>query len=238
MSEGIVVKIGICDDQQLSRKAVKEFLIHYLSEKTFEYQIFEYESGEKLLENAKSLDVLLLDIHLGKSDGIKIKEKVQEENMDVKIVFVTGFYYHIEEAFGKNVYGFLEKPLVKEKFNKIMDCVFDEGKSLPVEVNNKEVKYINLKSILYIKAEGNYTSVVTQDKEFIERKTMIEWERILDKAEFFRTHNSFIVNLNHVKYNPSGKYILSNGEKIMISRYKLNAFKECYNNFLKKKNKF
>jgi two-component system LytT family response regulator len=109
-----------------------------------------------------------------------------------------------------------------------------EKKDLLVKVNNKEEQYVNTMSIMYIKAEGHYTQVVTQDARFTERKTMTEWENELDEEGFFRTHKSFIVNLHHVRYSPAGKYILSNGEKIKVSKYKLNAFKKFYDDYVRR----
>ncbi len=140
----------------------------------------------------------------------------------------------MQEAFGRNVYGFLERTFNKEQFDRVMDSVFNIKEGI-LELDNKGMKYLKTESILYIKAEGNYTLVVTETEKFIERKSMAEWEKILGGEEFFRIHKSYIVNLYQVAYNPSGKYVLKNGEKIPISRYKLNEFKNCYNNFLKRK---
>ena len=77
-----------------------------------------YGSGEDLLRDCISgtlgrVDLLLLDIEMGDIDGITIKNRLGKQGNVKNILFVTNHAEVMQEAFGINVVGFLNKP-VKE----------------------------------------------------------------------------------------------------------------------------
>lgn len=60
-------------------------------------------------------------------------------------------------------------------------------------------KKVNPEEVLFLKADINYTEVFLQGGEtMIVSKTLKELEKRFTPFDFFRTHKSFMVNLNHV----------------------------------------
>ena len=82
--------------------------------------------------------------------------------------------------------------------------------------------------IYYLSAEGNYTYVHLEKEKVLITKTLKNFEELLTDYKFFRTHRSFLVNLNHIsEYDSSitiegsgGQIILTNKIHIPVSRDK------------------
>ena len=61
------------------------------------------------------------------------------------------------------------------------------------------VSFLDLKSILLVQREERATVIYTDDgQKYVTGDTMSEFEERLPQDMFFRTHKSYIVNLNHI----------------------------------------
>jgi two-component system LytT family response regulator len=100
------------------------------------------------------------------------------------------------------------------------DCVL-------IKVSSRLMKLDTIK-ILYIEALADYITIYTEDGKYTVLSTMKNVESMLSD-DFFRVHNSFIVNLNHITFiENSNLYINSiqipisrNKAKTLMSRFKI-----------------
>lgn len=76
---------------------------------------------------------------------------------------------------------------------------------------------IKFSNILYLKGDGNYTTLVTQKKVYSLRNILKEFEEILPQDLFLRIHKSFIVNLQEI-ITISPKEILMGEDKVPVGR--------------------
>jgi two-component system LytT family response regulator len=92
------------------------------------------------------------------------------------------------------------------------------------------VELVSLEDILFFESDGNYTTVHFRDsKSMLVTKQLGKFEETVEPAGFFRIHNSYLVNLNHVKKfvrSDGGYVILENGKSISVSRNRKDAFLE------------
>lgn len=93
---------------------------------------------------------------------------------------------------------------------------------------------IGKKEILYLQANGNYTKIVSKDgSEILASKTLKYFGPMLDQRIFFRTHQSYIVNLSfmqQLKMTDSYELVLQNGRKIPVSRSKQKSIQNILQN--------
>jgi len=86
------------------------------------------------------------------------------------------------------------------------------------------LEFIHMDDILYCQSDGAYSYVYfTNGNKLYISKTLRYLEDALCNFHFFRVHNSYIVNLNHVKkYSKTdgGLLIMSNGDQVRVSRSK------------------
>lgn len=226
------MKIGICDDEKIYREAVKTECLRYFDTQLITLEMFS--SGTELLKEGKKFDVLFLDIEMPGEDGITVKDALQRKGSSARIVFLTSHEERMREAFGKNVIDFLSKPLNTQEFQNVMKEILRDiaGKVIEVEENNKFTT-IPVKTIKYIEAQDKYTLVVTDTEELLFRKSIKDWEVMLEGEWFCRISKSFLINLELFKKDKDE--ILIDDKRIKIGRKYKDIVMEQYKEFLRKK---
>lgn len=188
-------------------------------------------------------DCVFLDIEMPEMDGFQLLEKLQYRDFD--LIITTAYDSYALKAFKESAIDYLLKPVdtddliksvAKIKTNKTNNLL---GKELikifesiaPKPSFNKislilsgKTIFVNPNEILYCKSDGNYTEVyfISGKKEVLSKKIK-DVETMINNTLFFRVHNSYLVNINHVKefVRSDGQYlILENGSSIPVSRSK------------------
>lgn len=76
---------------------------------------------------------------------------------------------------------------------------------------------VKFSDILYLKGDGNYTTLVTGIKSYSLRNILKEFDEILPDHLFIRIHKSYIVNLNEIN-TISPKEITVASDKVPVGR--------------------
>lgn len=88
----------------------------------------------------------------------------------------------------------------------------------------KETLVIPYKNILYLKAEGRYTKIITEEREKMICRHLKTFEEQLEHSPFFRVSKSYIVNTRKIK-KISGNKIQVDHIEISVSRDKIKVLK-------------
>jgi two-component system LytT family response regulator len=90
------------------------------------------------------------------------------------------------------------------------------------------IQLVKVDDILYLKSDGNYTTVFLKNgKNILVSRQIGKFEEMLADAFFFRVHASFLINLNCVsKYvrSDGGYIVMENGENISVARNRKDDF--------------
>ncbi|RZJ66000.1 MAG: response regulator transcription factor [Flavobacterium sp.] len=169
--------------------------------------------------NNRQPDILLLDINLrGDIDGIEMAYQMQKLH-DIPIIYLTANSdeAHFERAKATNPYAFISKPYKKLDLQRAIELTVNqiernrpaEGQSqstdqalilsdsIFVRHHEKMVK-VDIKDILYIEAERNYSRIHSKDKEYLLVMTLKDLDEKLPPRHFIRIHRSFIVNISQI----------------------------------------
>lgn len=232
------INIAICDDKAVCRESLEKMCGNFFEEKN----IHVFSSGRELFatdrenpDTVRDYDILLLDIEMPEQDGIHIKEYLEAEGKQTRIIFTTSHKERVLEAFGKNVVSFLVKPIDEESFRNVIEKTLSDlcGRILEIEENG-ETFVIPAKQIRYIEAQDKYTLAVTETGEYLLRRTMKFWESELPCRDFVRIHKSYLVNLEF--FEKKGDEVrLDEGKTVKISRLRKNEVTEKYKEFLRRK---
>ncbi|MBK7031381.1 MAG: LytTR family transcriptional regulator [Bacteroidales bacterium] len=94
-----------------------------------------------------------------------------------------------------------------------------------------------LNDILYCEGDVNYTKIHTCNGRLIMvSRTLKEVEELLSSQYFFRTHKSYLVNLNYIKsYSRSENFgvYLENNQWLPVSTRKNDEFIQVFNSLEK-----
>jgi len=177
--------------------------------------------------NIEKPDLILLDINLGgKKDGIQLAEEINDK-FDLPFIFTTSYTDGptIGRAKKVNPVNYLVKPFKPEQLYTAIEIAMfnlakkqkditaenEEGLIIKDAIFIKE-KYrytkIRIDDILWIKAEGNYLELHLADKKELIRASLGNFLERLARNNFFRTHKSYAVNLDHLsKVEPTQVFI-------------------------------
>ena len=234
-------KIAICDDEQPIREYLKS-----LTEKCIpDSQVRLFGSGEALLRDQTSFDVILLDVSLRGEDGnqtlngMETARKIRETS-NAMIIFVTAFKEYVFEGYDVGAFHYLLKPIDEQKFTEVMDraiCQIRSKKNvepLVIKVGGNYVR-IPVDDILYAENQARKIMLHTKSKKepycFYEKMEVLE-QKLGDR--FFRSHRGFLVNLQEVARYDNSNIELKNGESVFLAKQKYNDFVTAYMKYLRK----
>ena len=230
------IRIGICDDSDHDRHYLKSIIKNYFKGREIEPEIVEYGSGEEFFRKP-DVEILFLDIEMNALDGIMVKNELQKLKAETRIVFTTSHNDLMRDAFGKQVFGFLVKRVSPKEVEKYLNAILkdlEEENCVLIKGAEKET-FVKEKQILYIKAETKYCDIILENQDsMFSDKSIGEWTEELEERGFFLCHRSYLVNLYHLK-KIEDDILLSNGEKIPVSRRLKTKVKEAYREYIRKK---
>ena len=220
----------IVDDDQL----ICDLLDHFCSKVEDVTDVTTTNSGFESVNliNRNLFDIIFLDYNLPDVTGRQILELIPEETA---VVMITANREFAAESYGYDkIVDYLVKPFDFSRFYRAVKQAqkFLAGKTrevnhLFVRDGSKLVK-IELKEVLYIKAEANYVSVVMQDRKVLTLMTLKELVKKLPEY-FQRVHRSFVVNISKIdtievgslKINQVEIPISNSYEKILLNKINL-----------------
>jgi two-component system LytT family response regulator len=145
-----------------------------------------------------------------------------------QIIFVTAYSEFAVRAFKVNALDYLLKPIIPAELQAAVDKVIknnfaDAGPAgkiaLPV---NDGYHLIDPAHIIYCKAAGAYTEIVLDnEKSFLISKNLGRTQELMPADYFERVHQSYLVNVNHIKKFRKGESpvaVMANDDIIKVSR--------------------
>ena len=230
----------IVDDEVHSIDRLKNLLDTYCPEITVLAACVDIETAFRQINLLKP-QVVFLDVQIHNSTGFDLLKKFQQ--IDFSIIFKTAYERYAVQAFRFGAVDYLLKPIdpdelsvavkklknkqAKERMYENLEIVAQN--MLHFRKQDKKIaiptlqglEVLNVQDILYCQSDVNYTTMHLKDKKkIVVAKTLKEFESILTPYNFFRLHNSFLVNLSYTKsYNKGkgGTVKLEDGTEIEVS---------------------
>ena len=229
-----MLRIAICDDNEtvidiLEEIVNKEFEIdHSISKHTTGFALLTY-----IEDNVRgNLDVIIMDINLGDDNGIDIAKTIKDNYPHIKIVFISGHIDYVKDIFEVEPSYFLVKPIQKDKVTaalyKVNEVIEKENLQTIMLVNKNGISNIKINNIKYIESFNRIVRVFESGNTV--RESHIKLDDISQKLpiNFLRCHQSYIVNMDRIKYfNMEGITLFSN-EFVPVSRPKYNEAKRLF----------
>ena len=241
----------IVDDELNAIKVTKGFL------KSFSHQIKLIATAQNV-PDAKSIieiekpNLIFLDVELPPNSSFDLLLDLAYTSFEV--IFITSYDKYAIQAIKHNALDFLLKPLVKEDFDlavqKFLDKRKDQSEQDPritnfldyLKKSGKTEKIIipisngfqvlSIDDIIYCEADRNYTKfVLTNQKTLLSSKNLRRFEQLLDPNQFFRIHQSYLINLHFVSQyfrEKEAKVKMENNVILPVARSKKIEFSERF----------
>lgn len=238
-----MLKIVIVDDEENVRESLNSMLKLYCKNIEWVKSFSTVHSTLNFIDTEK-IDVLLLDIKVGKENGFDIFKHFP--NPDFKVIFVTAFQEYAVKAFRFAAIDYLLKPVdpdtLAEAVNRANDILDNEKMSLKIESllhnlnlepktkkkmvlkTSDSIHVVNPEEIIYCEADGSYTRFHLADgSRIMVTKTLGVYEELLETENFLRIHQSYLLNLDYLKRfdkAEGGRVILKDGTPLAVASRK------------------
>jgi two-component system LytT family response regulator len=240
-------KVLLIDDEAPARNLLREYLGAYEDLVI----VGEAHNGVDALRLITEHDpeILFLDVQMPGLTGLEVLTRLEELPL---VVFSTAYDHYALEAFELHAVDYLLKPYTQERFGQAIERLRERMSSaqpgvakltqhlhdqaatnypdrIMVSRGNKYVA-LPVKDILCIRADGDYSSILTTDRTFLTQYGLGETERRLNPDIFLRIHRSTIINRQAIReiYREGHGFdvILNNGEIVRASRGYADTIKE------------
>lgn len=196
--------IAICDDDDNDIKRVNNYINDYKSKNDIEIKTFVFKDGKDLLLSGEKYDMIFLDIEMEHTNGIDIAQKIRESDMNVPIVYVTGYPDYWKRAYKVHAFDFVEKPFKYEDIEVVMNDFItscEDAIESPVSFTTGDgIVVLDMNSIIYFWMEAKRSiKIYTIYKTYTTKESLSDIMNKIDPNKFYRTNKNFIVNFKYVQ---------------------------------------
>lgn len=206
----MTIRIMIAEDERLAR----EELIYLLQQEGDVELIATATNGRELMElvEQNEPDVVFLDVKMPELEGTQAARMLAARKHQPLIVFCTAYEEYAVDAFKLYAVDYLLKPFEPKRLQETLQRVRErlaktkgeqtqitpaKRSKLLVEENHRLV-VIDPATIVYAVREERFVQIHTQTEAYTTRMTLAQLEEKLQAYDFFRTHKSYLVNLQYI----------------------------------------
>lgn len=227
-------RIAVCEDEKHILENLSSRVEEYIKKKQLAANVQLYMSGEELLKEAGSFDIVLLDLKLPGISGLDAAKQLIPKSC---IIFITSYKEYALDAFDMDAVHYLLKPVTDERLYLALDRAVNRLEQTDDQVlalvKAGETRILPMRDILYCEVFNHLVCIHTIQDTYDYPGTLDMLEKELDER-FFRCHRSYLVNMSHIAGREKGTAVISNGDRILISRRKQAEFMSELLKFFKK----
>lgn len=225
-----MLKAIIVDDEAKSRITLRDLITRHCAS----LQVAELcDSVESALEaiGKHEPQLVFLDIEMPRSNGFNLLEKLG--NPSFEVIFTTAYDHYAIRAIKFSALDYLLKPIDVEELKAAVLKVEsktqgsdDKIKKLEMLIGNlrggsariavptfEGLQMVDTEEIIRCMADESYTQIfLTGGRKVTVSRLLKDYEELLGSYNFFRIHNSCLINLAHVV-----KYVKGDGGYVMMS---------------------
>ncbi len=228
--------IGIIEDDSYFLNILNDKVKKVIQENDIILTYNNFKSFDDVLNDKKQeFDLLLLDIELGKNNGIDLALKVNEITPYTQIIYITAYMQYVSDVYQSKHTYFINKENLDKYFpiaiNQAIENI-NHLKSQYLYISwNKQKNEVYQKDIIYIERKSRVSYVYTK-KEVYKTSLKINELILLLNDSFCICHKSFILHMDYIKDINHNSVQLMNQQIIPISRSQKEVFKKLYNRYL------
>ena len=243
-----MIRALIVDDEQHCIDRLTDLVNEHLSSAVHIMDSFKTADDAERAINKYKPELVFLDVQLGDKTAFDLLKKLDTINFE--IIFTTAYEEYAIQAFKFSALDYLLKPVVADDLKQAINRMreknpkIDTTKKLETLLGNlytatqkicvpvvNGIIVLKIDDIVRCEADINYTTIFLKDKQkLVVAKTLKEFEELLSSYNFFRVHNSNLINLSYVKSYNKGK----GGSVTMMDNSEIDVSTRRKEEFLKK----
>lgn len=232
-----MLQITICDDNKSTIGNLENLLRTYAAERFLELNITYFSSPSALYAYMcnHTVDIIFMDLEFGskQEDGILWSTKIHQEFPQSLVLILTAYENRYREGYIAKAFRFMTKPFSQAELYENMNACLDELNLYKVILLSRHgcTQKISIQDILYFAAQSGGSELRTIHSTYYCDESLLQWEGKTSPSIFFRCHKKYLVNLNAIESIKNHSILLTNGEKLPVSRRKWTLLKSAYMKF-------
>jgi two-component system LytT family response regulator len=171
-------------------------------------------------------DITFLDINMPTINGLELASII---NHYTSVIFISAYPEYGAEAFERDAYDFLPKPVSYARFMQAIVKVKNRIQINQTGINRIADKYFFIKGsrkgqlvkvyfddVLYIESMENFVKVHTINGKYITYLTLKELEFKLDKENFIRVHKCFMINIDRLQSIEGNQIVMEDQRQLVL----------------------
>ena len=201
----MALNYAIIDDEPIVHTIIRKFAEDF-GALQFVDGVFRATDAQCLLES-NPVDLIFLDIQMPGLTGFEFLRGLSQRPY---VIIISAHKDYALESYEYAITDYLLKPFNFSRFSIAVEKVLQDmarlkalQNTLPVSESakaknifikdDKKQHQIALDTLLYIKANGNFTSVYHSGGHILSQMKISDFEKLLPREEFSRVHRSYIV---------------------------------------------
>ena len=220
--------IAICDDNPQDLQQLGSLVRQY----DHAMHIATFSSAQALYDSPGPYDAVILDIEMEAPNGFDIALRMARQENHPIIVFATNSAAYAVRGYGLAL-RYLLKPLTFEAVAEALDAVKEALRRSRLTVSIDGVTHmLQVQQIRYAEVSGHRVTLHTDSGVLTFRGSLKDICAMLPGRWFCAPHQSYLVNLLHVRSIAKEAVILDDGTAIPLSRRKQAEFLQAFHAFL------
>lgn len=220
-------KIAVCDDDDRVLQEVSALIREWNPE----IRVDCFSGGEELAEKYIPYEAIFLDIDMAGMNGIETGKKIRSMDMETKIIYLTAYRDYVAGAFGVHAFQYLLKPVNKKAVWNVLKEIFRytktaEEKTILSFKTADGIVCLPINEIYFFEYQNRRIRMVTAKEEYYLADKIGNVEENMRPYGFSMPHQSFVVNMCHVKNVKSGQIMMDNGLEVPLSQKKQKTWKQ------------
>ena len=240
-----MIKTILVDDEPRAIEVLRDHLEELFSELHIIGDADSAESAYRLITIQKP-DLLFLDVAMPDESGFDLLRKLPE--LDMEVIFVTGFNQYAIDAIKFCAIGYILKPIRREELVEAVSRAIKQINTKAEGSRNKQlihnllnpgspqnriglpttdgIEFVSIGEIIRCEGIQGCTKAVFKDrKALISSYNLGEFRQLLESYGFYAVHKSHLVNLSHIqRYDNEGFVVMSDGDRVPVARRKRSEF--------------
>lgn len=229
------LRVAVCDDDEAALGIIASSLKDVFASHGVEATTSTFTSAVELsrVMPARRFDLLLLDIDMPDLDGIEFAKQLREQGNQIDIMYISGREDRVFDSMRVTPVGFIRKTRFIEDMSDIVGAYLDQRQSKEhhstIVLQEGGATYpVEVEKIMYIEGQRKQQAVHVEgrDAPIMATRTMMEFEEELADEGFIRIHKGYLVNYRYIQVIEGGDAVLSDGERLPVSRRKEHEVKD------------
>lgn len=243
-----MIKVAICDDEIQYTNQIETIVKSSARTHGIKIEIDVFYDGLHLIEHINRqeirYDIIFLDIEMKDLDGLECARLIRKMDEIALLIYVTSHKSYAIEAYEVHPFQFVVKPIEEDVITRYFMKAYEKIGSEAFYFNykyGKDYYKVLVNDIMYFESKKRLIQINFRDGregKFYGKLSEVEEQIDGAKVDFWRIHQSYLVNVRHIIRKAYDSVELSDGTVLYISEDRRQEINKQYIEMIEKEMDF